>query len=178
MNVVKHLPGQRLDPTNSDSSGHNTVPPLPRDHFDFLHMLCLISRKDANFWQLVSNSIVQISSVISMMMSMYQATKLTKEAWAWAWVLALFRTCSACVRMPLYSYLYEVEPCGLDCWDGSAVVYYVVACLFAPMRPGRAVLVFLIYSKEMRYRHIQPLMTALFGGGYHKPRLYSARHQR
>jgi hypothetical protein len=105
VNVVKHLPGQRLDPTNSDSSGYNTVPTLPRDHFEFLHMLCPISRKDADFWQLVSNSIVQISSVISMVISMYQATKLTKEAWAWAWVLAAFSTCSACVRMPLYLYL-------------------------------------------------------------------------
>lgn len=60
---------------------------------------------DADFWQLVSSSIMQISSIASMVMPVYQSIRLTKEAWFWTWILAGVGFCSAVAAVPLYLYL-------------------------------------------------------------------------
>jgi len=60
---------------------------------------------NADFWQLIFSSIMQILSLLSMMILIHWNARLAKKAWVWTWVLAECSACCAVVVMSLYLYL-------------------------------------------------------------------------
>lgn len=79
---------------------------------------------DADFWQLISSSIMQISSLLSMMIPIHRNARLAKEAWVWTWVLAGCSACCAVVAVPLYLYL-PTKWSGAVSFAGTVAQSYV-----------------------------------------------------
>lgn len=57
---------------------------------------------DADFYQLISNSTMQILSTLTLIIPTFSNARLVSQAWFWTWVLAGTSTVCSVVAVPLY----------------------------------------------------------------------------
>jgi hypothetical protein len=82
------------------------------------------SASDADFYQLISGSSVQLLSILVLVIPTFSNARLVPMAWFWTWVLAGASTLCAIVAIPLYLYVHT-EWSAMVSFIGSVVQGFV-----------------------------------------------------